>query len=143
MIKMLLDIFIILNAVLAVTCQLYVLLYMWPLNYNALFWTVHYDAGQNYMYMCKHNSLCLLSLVIVLYNSLVLKVTTHKYWLSVKDCIQLRVDHTCTSSALLLTWVNIQYLKLNQVLRYRQTSIRHVAPSPSHAIDFARPCITW
>jgi len=24
-----------------------------------------------------------------------------------------------------------------------QTSIRHVAPSPSQAIDFARPCITW
>jgi len=25
----------------------------------------------------------------------------------------------------------------------KQTSMRHVAPSPSQAIDLARPCITW
>lgn len=32
---------------------------------------------------------------------------------------------------------------LSSPQRKMHTSIKHVAPSPSQAIDFARPCITW
>lgn len=37
----------------------------------------------------------------------------------------------------------VKVLNINGFLSLHETSIKHVAPSPSHAIDFARPCITW
>ena len=55
-----------------------------------------------------------------------------------KNCGGLILDYKRTQSHKSTVMMQIS-LSLTQ----KNTSTRHVAPSPSQAIDLARPCITW